>query len=241
MGVSSKGKKPLANKYVMLVIVLMIFSVLYSLYNELRMERVVIFVGENTESIERRITRKVEDFSDIFMNNPQNYVAETKKPTRGQGAFFTSLDEVQSTYTSLSYHNSWLLNRILIIIMSRGQVYMVFVGILLATAVYTNKESLNSDKYKPAKSIIKKQMYKILAIIMCILIVGLVLGLILGNVMYSASLNETEQIKYLNNLFIEKNIWNPDLIYTAISILGGMIYLFTYAVWGIIYWSYIKR
>lgn len=225
-------KKTLVNKYIVLLIVLMIFSMLYSLFNDLKAERLNNVVGSNLESFKYSFTRSINSNMEIFENNPKNYIATIEKPINSGGVYMMPQNEVQVTYSVLSYHKSWLLNRILLIIMGRGQVYMNFMGILLATVIYSGNGSLKHDKAVSTKNIIKDQVLMMFIITIVVLVIGIILGLILGNVMYTGSLNETEQMKYLNDLYETKNIWMPNISYTVISILGTILYLITYTFVG---------
>ncbi|SMP60704.1 hypothetical protein [Anoxynatronum buryatiense] len=229
------------HRYVIVLALLMLFSTMVTLSNELSVERLSHMGEASLPGIKTQVESNLRNQAHHFENDPKKTVAPREGPVKSGQVMLSVQDDVMSTYSMLSLHQSWLMNRILLILMNRGQVYMAFIGMIIATGPYGNGMKADDRQNANAKQIVYKQLRALTISTISLLVVGLLLGLIVGSVRYATALNHTEILQYVNGLYQEYSLWKPGITASITAGVGAFLYLLVYGIVGLFIGHIIKE
>ncbi|MCL2853427.1 MAG: hypothetical protein FWE20_10430 [Defluviitaleaceae bacterium] len=168
---------------------------------------------------------------DVFSNSPlQNIYVISGLNAQVTGAgFITTPTEFIRVYELLSHHPSWILNLALTRLMLVSQFNLILVGVIIAIVVY-NKGIAVEDS---TVHILKKQILTIFYFAVALLFVVSILGMVIGYIRYR-QVSLTEEMGLIMNLYAINELWIPDIPYYIQALLGTLIHLVSYTVFGLL-------
>ena len=220
-----------------LIIFMFISITLVSLYTFYSLSFNFGWIDDFTIQISERTIRANMD---VFSYSPlQNIsiISDLDAHITGTG-MMTTPSEFSNVYRHLSHHPSWILNSILINLGRTGQVFLIAVGVIIATTAYKDKgRILEASKIN---GITKKQILTALCFVIALIFVASMLGMIVGYIRYN-QVRDTAEMHLIMRLYDIENLWIPNVSYYAQAMLGTVIHLLSCAIFGIFIGHLLKN
>jgi len=137
-------------------------------------------------------------------------------------------------YDILSHSPDWLLYRSILAVMLPSQIFMIFHGAFAAKA--KNKDQ-NESSWKQQFC---QQLISLAKILAITLFGGIMINFIIGRIFYAQHLSNTEAMSILASLTTDYQLWSPDFFYHLLALLGLILHLGSYLVFGFLIGHLIK-